>query len=419
MFIWILLLLVIGKELVHAYLLWRNLRYSQSHSEIPSILEDLITKDQFEKSKNYLKDNTLFGFITQSFDLMLTLIFIFLLYPNIEKLVVSITDSFILQGLLFFGIFGLINLLVSIPFDAFDTFVIEQKYGFNTTTVKTFISDIIKSIIISVILGVPILALLLYIIKVDSNFWWKFVLVIIVFELFISFIYPIVIAPLFNKFTPLEEGGLRDKIIEIAQKVGFKISNIFIMDASRRTKKQNAYLTGFGKSRRVVLYDTILSYPQDEILAIFAHELGHHKKKHIPNLFSLSTLFYVLYIYVTFIVYKNAPFKDYFGIQKEFTLLVYSFIFTSSLFYFITPLINGISRKFEYEADEFSAKLLEDPYPLINALKRLVKENLSNIYPDPIFRTWYYSHPAPVERIYRLISMRKGDKKNEYSNSSD
>lgn len=419
MFIWIFLMLIILKDLVHAYLSWRNLRYSQSHSEVPSIFEDLITKDQFEKSKKYLKDNTVFGLITHGFDLVFTLIFIFILYPYIEKFVVSITDSFILQGLLFFGIVGFINLLFSIPFDAYSTFVIEQKYGFNTTTVKTFISDIIKSVIISLILGIPLLSLLLYIIKVDPNFWWKFVLVVIVFELFISFIYPILIAPLFNKFTPLEEGDLREKIIEIAEKVGFKITNIFVMDASRRTKKQNAYLTGFGKSRRVVLYDTILSYPQNEILAIFAHELGHHKKKHIPKILLLSILFYVLYIYLTFLIFKLVPFKDYFGVHKEFTTLVYAFILTSSIFYFISPLINAISRKFEYEADEFSAKLLRDPYPLINALKRLVKENLSNIYPDPIFRTWYYSHPAPVERIYHLISIEKGDSKNEDNNSSN
>ncbi|MFN3699328.1 MAG: M48 family metallopeptidase [Dictyoglomus sp.] len=419
MLLWIFLVLLVGKALFQVYLSWRNLRYAQAHSQILPVFKDLITKEDFEKSKNYLRDNTIFGFIVKSFDLVFNLVFVFILYPYIERVVVSLTDSFILQGLFFFGIFGLINLILSIPFDIYETFVLEEKYGFNTTTPKIFILDIIKSIIISIILGAPLLAFLLYLIKVDPNFWWKFALTLIFFELFIYFIYPLVIAPLFNKFTPLEEGELKDKIVEIAEKVGFKISNVFVMDASRRTKKQNAYLTGFGKSRRVVLYDTILSYPQDEILAIFAHELGHHRRGHLPKLLALSVLFYVLYIYSTFLVYKNASLSRYFGIQKEFTLLVYAFIFTSSLFYFINPFVNAISRKFEYEADAFSARILRNPYPLINALKRLVKENLSNIYPDPLFRTWYYSHPAPSERIYALLSLEKGENKDEDNDSSN
>ncbi len=408
MFLWIFLIFIVGKELVHAYLNLRNLKHSLSHREVPELLKDLITEENLKKAQNYLKDNTIFGFINQAFDLIFTLIFLFLFYPYIEKIVSSITSSFILQGLLFFGVSGLINLILSLPFEIYDTFVIEQKYGFNTMTPKTFILDIIKSVILSIILGVPILSLLLYIIKTDPNFWWKFALVIILFELFVYYIYPILIAPLFNKFTPLEEGDLKNRIIEIANKTGFKVNNIFVMDASRRTKKQNAYLTGFGKTRRVVLYDTILSYPQEEILAVFAHELGHHKKKHIPKLLISFIGFYLLYIYLTFFIYKNAPFGKYFGINKEFSILLYSFLFVSSIFYFITPLVNALSRKFEYEADRFSAEILGNPYPLINALKRLIKENLSNIYPDPLFRTWHYSHPAPVERMYNLLALQEG-----------
>lgn len=407
MFLWIFLIFIVGKELVHAYLNLRNLKYSLYHKKVPEILKDLITEENLRKAQDYLKDNTIFGFINQVFDLIFTLVFLFLFYPYIEKFVSSITSSFILQGLLFFGVSGLMNLILSLPFEVYDTFVIEQKYGFNTMTPKTFILDIIKSIILSIILGAPILSLLLYIIKTDPNFWWKFALVIILFELFVYYIYPILIAPLFNKFTPLEEGDLKNRIIEIANKAGFKVNNIFVMDASRRTKKQNAYLTGFGKTRRVVLYDTMLSYPQEEILAVLAHELGHHKKKHIPKLLILSMAFYLLYIYLTFFVYKNAPFSKYFGINKQFSILLYSFLFVSSIFYFINPLVNALSRKFEYEADRFSAEILEDPYPLINALKRLIKENLSNIYPDPLFRTWYYSHPAPVERIYNLLTFQE------------
>ncbi|MGB9811523.1 MAG: M48 family metallopeptidase [Dictyoglomus turgidum] len=407
MFLGIFLIFIIGKVLIHAYLNLRNLKHSLSHKEVPEVLKDIITNEELKKAQEYLKDNTVLGLISQAFDLIFTLIFLFLFYPYIEKIVSSITSSFIMQGLLFFGISGLINLILSLPFEVYDIFVIEQKYGFNTMTPKIFILDIIKSIILSIILGVPILSLLLYIIKTDPNFWWKFALVIVLFEIFVYYIYPILIAPLFNKFTPLEEGDLKNRIIEIVNKAGFKVNNIFVMDASRRTKKQNAYLTGFGKTRRVVLFDTMLSYPQEEILAVLAHELGHHKKKHIPKLLILSIVFYLLYIYLTFFVYKNAPFSKYFGITKEFSILLYSFLFVSSIFYFINPLVNTLSRKFEYEADKFSAEVFGNPFPLINALKRLIKENLSNIYPDPIFRTWYYSHPAPVERIYNLLTFQE------------
>jgi STE24 endopeptidase len=174
------------------------------------------------------------------------------------------------------------------------------------------------------------------------------------------------------------------------------------MDASRRTKKVNAYLTGIGNSRRVVLFDTILNYSHDEILSVLAHELGHHVKKHIPKLIILSTLFYVAYIYFVYLLYKSPLISQTFSVEKSFTLIVYAFIFVSSIAYFISPIVNVISRKFEYEADRFSKELLGTPEPLINALKRLVKENLANLNPLPLYRTWYYSHPSPEERILAL-----------------
>jgi len=417
MFLAVFLLVLFLKEIISFYLDIRNLKYALSHKEVPEIFKDIITDEDFKKSQIYLKDRVIFNLWSKTFDFIFNLIFIFLLYPYIEKVASSITSSFILQGLLFFGIFGLINLIISIPFDLYYIFVIENKYGFNTMTPKIFLLDLIKSIILSIILGTPILSLLLYIIKSDPNFWWKFALVIIIFEIIMVYIYPILIAPIFNKFTPLENEDLRKKIIELLERVGFNVKQVFVMDASKRTRKQNAYFTGIGKSKRVVLYDTLLSYPQEEIVAIFAHELGHYKKRHITILMLSSIIFYVFYIYLTFIVFKSAPLSKYFGVQKEFTLLTYAFIFASSFFYFLNPLINFLSRKMEYSADRFSAELIGTPYPLISALIRLVKENLSNLYPDPLYRTWYYSHPTPSERIYHLLTLEKEVKKDENNNS--
>ncbi|HOJ92572.1 MAG TPA: M48 family metallopeptidase [Dictyoglomaceae bacterium] len=409
MFIWIFIGLLLLKEIVDIYLDWRNVKHSTKFKDIPEEFRDVISQETLEKSQNYLKDTTKLGFYSEAVDILFTLLLIFIGYPTFERFVGSFTNSFILQGLLFFGIVGALSMIISLPFSIYSNFVIEGKYGFNTMTPKVFLMDMIKSILISVILGVPILSLLLFVIKNDPNFWWKFALVAIVFELFVSFIHPLLIAPLFNKFTPLEDEDLKEKIIDLGKKVGFDIKNVFVMDASKRTKKQNAYLTGFGKSRRVVLYDTILSYPQEEILAVFAHELGHYKKRHIPLMLLLSTVFYVVYIYITFIFYKLAPFSQYFNIQKEYTILIYAFLLSSSIFYFISPIVNALSRKMEYDADRFSADLLGKSNPLINALKRLEKENLGNLYPDPLYRTWYYSHPAPTERIYALLDLKKGE----------
>jgi len=205
MFLAVFLLVLFLKEIISFYLDIRNLKYALSHKEVPEIFKDIITDEDFKKSQIYLKDRVIFNLWSKTFDFIFNLIFIFLLYPYIEKIVSSITSSFILQGLLFFGIFGLINLIISIPFDLYYIFVIENKYGFNTMTPKIFLLDLIKSIILSIILGTPILSLLLYIIKSDPNFWWKFALVIIIFEIIMVYIYPILIAPIFNKFTPLRK----------------------------------------------------------------------------------------------------------------------------------------------------------------------------------------------------------------------
>lgn len=408
MFLYIFLFVFLIKEVWDLILtLWNNKYSTSPRVKIPEVFRDKVTEEDFEKSKNYLRDRTNLGIISHIIDIILSIILILWGFPYFEKLVSSLSKSYIFQGLLFFGIFSLINFLVSIPFRIYSTFGIEEKYGFNTTTPKVFITDIIKSIMISIILGVPILSFLLWIIEVDPNWWWKFILVVIIFEIFISWLYPMVIAPLFNKFYPLEDEELKNKILSLLKKAKFKISNIFVMDASRRTKKVNAYLTGIGNSRRVVLFDTILSYNHDEILAVLAHELGHHVKRHIPKIIALSILFYIAYIYFVFLIYKSPLISYTFSVEKNFSIIVYSFIFISSIAYFITPIINAISRKFEYSADKFSKELLETEEPLISALKRLVKENLANLNPLPLYRIWHYSHPSPEERI---LALKKGQK---------
>ncbi|MCX7845925.1 MAG: M48 family peptidase, partial [Dictyoglomaceae bacterium] len=223
MFFYIFLFVFLIKEIWDLILTIWNKKYATSPNlKIPEIFKDKITEEDFEKSKNYLKDRTNLGIISHIVDIIISIVFIIWGFPYFEKFVSSLSKSYIIQGLLFFGIFSLINFLISIPFSVYSTFVIEEKYGFNSTTPKVFISDIIKSIIISIILGVPILSLLLWIISVDPNWWWKFALVVIVFELFLSWLYPMVIAPIFNKFYPLENEELKNKILSLLEKTRFK-----------------------------------------------------------------------------------------------------------------------------------------------------------------------------------------------------
>ncbi|MFN4200723.1 M48 family metallopeptidase [Fervidobacterium riparium] len=384
---------------------WLNLRYTLSPASIiPEVLKDKLTMEDFAKAKSYLKDRTYFGILSKLVSLAVDLVLILKIFPLLEN-VVSAKSSVILQAILFFALYYLIEKIVELPFKVYSTFVIEQKYGFNTTTPKLFARDEIISTLLAAAIGFPIIAVIMMVIKY-TVWWWQLSLFAILFILFFSFIQPILIAPLFYKFSKLEDEELEEKINQILNRAKIKVPNIFKMDASRRTKKQNAYVTGIGKSRRLVLFDTILSYSHDEILAVVAHELGHHVRRHLPKLIILNALFIAFVLYLTNWTYNFINSAKIFGASQPYTNFAYAFIFISSLMFFIEPLVNFFSRKMEYEADEYSAKLLGTSEPLISSLKRLVKENLSNPNPMPLYKAWHYSHPAPEERIKHLLELK-------------
>jgi STE24 endopeptidase len=230
--------------------------------------------------------------------------------------------------------------------------------------------------------------------------------VLIVFQLLSIWLYPAIIAPLFNKFTPIKDDNLKSEIFDIAGKARFSLSNIFIMDASKRSKKANAFFSGLGKTKKLVLFDTLANYPREEVCAIFAHEVGHFKKKHILKMILINTLLTFIYIYLTYLLFRSGILQSVFNINREYTLLIYSFLFTSSLIYFLNPILNTMLRSYEFEADKFSFQMIGTPIPLINGLKRLIKENLSNINPLPLYALWYYSHPGPEERILALMKYK-------------
>ncbi len=404
-FIALFLIIIIAKTVWEIVIDFINLRYSTGpNAKIPDVLRDKVSAEDFEKSKKYLRDRTYFVMWRNLVSMVVDIVFVLKLFPVLEH-ALSGKSSLFVQALLFFGIYMLIDYLVDLPFGIYSTFVIEEKYGFNTTKLMLFFRDQILSILLAVVIGISVIAILMWLLSYPI-WWWPVSLFAIAFVIFISFVQPVLIAPLFYKFSDLENEELERKLRTLLEKAKVKVPNIYKMDASKRTKKQNAYLTGVGRSRRLVLYDTILSYSDDEILAIVGHELGHHARRHIPKQILVNSVYIAFILYLTNLVYDFIKSNNVFGVSQPYTVFLYALMFITSIIFFAEPLINYFSRKMEYEADEYSAKLVGSPEPLISSLKRLVKENLSNPNPAPIYKIWHYTHPAPEERIKRLAELK-------------
>ncbi|HOH54261.1 MAG TPA: M48 family metallopeptidase, partial [Fervidobacterium sp.] len=274
-FVTLFLIVIVFKTIWEIVIDYINLRYSTGpDAKIPDILKDRISVEDFEKSKKYLKDTTYFGIVGSLVSLTVDIVFVLKLFPVLEH-ALSGKWSLSIQALLFFGIYTLIDYLVGLPFSIYSTFVIEEKYGFNTTKPRLFFKDQMLNVLLTVLLGIPVLLVLMWLLSYPI-WWWQVSLFAIALVVFISFVQPVLIAPLFYKFSKLENEELERKLRDLLEKAKVKVPNIYKIDASKRTKKQNAYLTGIGKSRRLVLFDTILTYSDDEILAIVGHELGHH-----------------------------------------------------------------------------------------------------------------------------------------------
>jgi STE24 endopeptidase len=314
----------------------------------------------------------------------------------------------IIIGLIFFAVLSILANLLRIPFGFYETFVIEERYGFNVMNFRMWILDLLKSIIISAILGGFLLGLLLALLIHSGEVWWVWAWILVGgFELLLLWLYPIVILPLFNKFDPIENQMLEDRIRTLMEKVGLHTKGVFKMDASKRSKHTNAFFVGLGRTKRIVLFDTLLaSHAEEEILSILAHEAGHWKKKHVLRmLVPLEILSFISFYVVAKLLNWNLLYQT-FGFQES---LVYVGIFLigtllSLLGFFAQPLESAISRKFEIEADDFALKLTRMAEPMRSALKRLASDNLANLFPHPLYAWFYYSHPPLMERIARLHS---------------
>jgi len=318
----------------------------------------------------------------------------------------------IIGGLVFFTILSILANLLHIPFNLYETFVVEERYGFNTKTFKIWLSDLVKSMAIFGVLGGLLLWLLLTLVIHGGDMWWVWAWMLVGgFELLLLWLFPLVIAPLFNRFEPIENKLLEQHIGVLMGKVGLRVKGVFKMDAGKRSKHTNAYFTGIGRSKRIVLFDTLLgSHTEEEVLAVLAHEVGHWKKKHVlkqlilVETFSLIVFYGVAKLLGWSLVYQTFGFQEpisYIGLFLIGALL-------SPLGYFAQPLESDISRKFEREADDFAKELMNTGEPIRRALKRLAADNLANLTPHPLYAWFYYSHPPLVERISRLDFREQG-----------
>jgi STE24 endopeptidase len=374
---------------------------------VPSGFEGCIDESVLKKTHAYTIEHNMLSFMESLFGNVLLLVFLFGgLLNAYNSWIVSLNRPFVLTGLAFFLLLGYTSSILSLPFGIYSTFRIENKYGFNTMTVKLWIADLLKSTLISTILMSLILSVSFWIIQTSPDYWWLFVWgFFFIFSLFLMYISPYVIEPLFNKFTPLEGDGLEDKIRVMMEKAGIKVGRVFKIDASKRSHHTNAYFTGIGKVKRIVLYDTLLNkMTQAEILAVLAHEVGHWKKKHILKRIIIVEVISFLVAYAAFGFLKTDFLVGLFQIQNATffsKLIILGFLISIISFPFI-PLSSYFSRKHEYEADGFASALTSDPESLATSLIKLSKDNLSNLHPHPLYAKLYYSHPPVVERVNKL-----------------
>ncbi len=373
---------------------------------VPSELSDVYDDEKYEKSQAYKKERFQFGLISSTFSVLLTLaFFIFGGFAWVDEISRSISGNEIWISLIFFGIIMLGSDIIMTPFSYYSTFVIEEKYGFNKTTKKTFFLDKLKGLLMTAVIGGGLLALIVWFYQIaGDNFWWYAWILVAVFSVFMNMFYAKLIVPLFNKQKPLEEGTLRTKIEKYAQSVGFQLDNIFVINGSKRSTKANAYFSGFGKEKRITLYDTLINdLEEEEIVAVLAHEVGHYKKNHIIiNLVaSVLTTGFTLWLLSVFI--GSPVLSEALSVNEpSFHIGLVAFGILYSPISEITGLImNYLSRKFEYQADNF-AKATYDGDSLISSLKKLSRNTLSNLTPHKSYVFVRYSHPSLLQRYRNL-----------------
>lgn len=395
--------------LVFQFLMETILEYLNAQrykAPIPNELSDVFDEVEYQKSQDYKTTNYKFGILTSTFSTALTLGFLFLGgFEWVDTFVRNYTQNPILLALFFFGIIMIGSDIITTPFSYYKTFVIEERFGFNKSTKKLFILDKIKGWLLMAIVGGVLLSVIIWFFEwAGTNFWIYTWGLVTIFTVFVNLFYSKLIVPLFNKQKPLEEGSLKNKIKAYAKNVGFNLENIFVIDGSKRSTKANAYFSGFGKEKRVTLYDTLIhDLEEDEIVAVLAHEVGHYKRNHILFNLSASIILTGLTLFILSIFINTPEVSMAIGVtNSSFHAALIGFGILYSPISEVTGLVmNVLSRKFEYQADDY-AKDTFAALPLITSLKKLSKNSLSNLTPHPAYVFMHYSHPPLIQRIKNL-----------------
>ncbi|MGB2761533.1 MAG: M48 family metallopeptidase [Maribacter stanieri] len=399
-----ILFILIGEFILATVMNYLNAK--RFKDPIPKDLSDVYNLEEYAKSQDYKLTNYKFGIFTSIFSLTLILLFLFFGgFAWVDNIAQSQSENIIIQALIFFGIIMIGSDILNIPFSYYQTFIIEEKFGFNKTSKTTFFVDKLKQWAMTVVVGGGILSLVIWFFQwAGTNFWLYTWALVAVFTLFMNLFYSKLIVPLFNKQEPLEAGSLKEKIENYAAQVGFDLQNIFVINGSKRSTKANAYFSGFGKEKRVTLYDTLINdLEEEEIVAVLAHEIGHYKKKHIIFNLATSILLTGLMLLILSLFINNPEVSLAIGVNRpSFHAALIGFGILYSPISEITGLLmNHFSRKFEYQADDY-AKHTYAALPLVTSLKKLSKNSLSNLTPHPAYVFMHYSHPPLIDRIRNL-----------------
>jgi len=400
----IFIALILIKFLLETYLKIRNLKSIDNNKDsVPLRFKNVVTEEEYKKSILYNTDRIKFQIFTALFGSVVLVIFtIGGLLNYLTQVVMDMTSSNVLGAVLLGLLLIIVEEIISIPISIYSTFVIEERHGFNKTTRKTFVTDIFKGLLISGAISSILYATVIFIIISAGDLWWIYAFAaVFTLQAIIFFLYPVLIMPLFNKFEPLDDEQFKKPIEKLLEKVDFKSKGLFVMNASLRSTHGNAFFTGFGKNKRIVFFDTLLkTINPDEMEAILGHELGHYKLGHIRKTLISSLVFGFLGFYILNEIFKSDNFFIAHGLEN---LTVYSkflmfYLVIGSYTFFTKPITSALSRKREFEADDFSFQFTDGEH-MISGLLKLTKDNASNLTPDPLYSSYYYSHPPIAERV--------------------
>lgn len=397
-----------GASFALARLNARNLR--QHGREVPREFQGEIDEATLAKMTDYTLESSRFAQFENIFgDLVLFAVILSGLFPGLAGLLSS-KFAEIPAGLAFFGVLWALSAALDLPFSIYGTFVIERKYGFSTITWRMWLLDLVKSAVVSVAIAGSLLAAFLALLY-KAPWWWLWAwLFFSAFQFLMLWLYPVLIAPLFNKFEPLEDEVLRERIVSLMERSSLHVQGVYQVDVGKRSRHTNAYFTGIGRTKRIVLYDTLLqSHTVPEVLAVLAHEAGHWRRRHVLKQVVLMQGVALVVLFASAALISERPLYEAFGFNEvvPYAGLLLAGIALRPLAFFFTPVAAGISRRFERQADSDACALAPDFTALAEAFKRLAKDNLANLHPHPLYAWFYYSHPPLLERIRSIMSCKK------------